>query len=61
MALFFEHPMPTPIMVHYRPRARDTLLHSRVLWIAISVMVTVGLLVGLQLSLQQLLPLALPG
>jgi type VI secretion system protein ImpK len=57
----FEHPMPTPIIVHYRPRARDTLLHSRVLWIALSAMVTVGLIIGLQLSLQQLLQSALPG
>ncbi|MEA9392319.1 type VI secretion system protein TssL, short form [Acerihabitans sp. TG2] len=57
----FEHPLPTPIMVHYRPHARNTLLHSRVLWIVLSVLVTVGLFVGLQLSLQQLLPLALPG
>lgn len=23
----FEHPVPPPIIVHYRPRARDTLLH----------------------------------
>ncbi|WP_114195807.1 type VI secretion system protein TssL, short form [Edaphovirga cremea] len=57
----FEHPMPPPIIVHYRPRARDTLLHSCVPWIAISVMVTVGLIVGLQLSLHQLLQSALPG
>ncbi|MEX2950122.1 DotU family type IV/VI secretion system protein [Serratia fonticola] len=57
----FEHPMPTSIIVHYRPRARDTLLHSRVLWIALSAMVTVMLIIGLQPSLQQLLQSTLPG
>lgn len=56
-----EHPIPSPIIVYYRPRARDTLLHYRMLWIALSVVVTMGLIIELQLSLQQLLLSTLPG
>ncbi|KEY59313.1 type VI secretion system protein TssL, short form [Serratia sp. DD3] len=57
----FDHPISTPVIVRYRPRSRATLLHSRLLWILLAVVVTVGLITGLQLSLHQLLQSALPG
>jgi len=53
----FEQPLSSPLIEHYRPGARVTLLRSRWFWLTAAVVLTAALLFGLQFSLQQLLHL----
>lgn len=57
----FVEPLSLPLISHHHPRARATLLGSPYFWLVIVLVLTGGLLLGLQLSLQQLLPATMAG
>ena len=56
-----EQPLSAPLVVERRPGVRGTLRHSRVAHITLALLVTAGLIIGLQYSLHHLLQTALPG
>lgn len=53
--------LSAPLIVECRPTVRGTLLHSRLAHITLALLVTLGLMAGLQSSLQHLLRSVLPG
>lgn len=53
--------LSAPLIVERRPTVRGTLLHSRFAHITLALLVTLGLIAGLQSSLQHLLRSVLPG
>lgn len=56
-----EQPLSAPLVVERHSGVRGTLRHSRVAHITLALLVTAGLMVGLQYSLHHLLRTALPG
>lgn len=54
-------PLSVALVVERRPTVRGTLLHSRFVHITLALLVTLGLMTGLQSSLQHLLRSVLPG
>lgn len=56
-----ELPLSAPRVVERRPTVRGTLRHSRLAHIVLALLVTGGLIAGLQMSLHHVLQIALPG
>ncbi|MFU0920982.1 DotU family type IV/VI secretion system protein [Kluyvera sichuanensis] len=54
-------PLSAPLVVERSPTVRGRLLHSRLAHILLALLVTAGLIAGLQYSLHHLLQTALPG
>ncbi|KMV36044.1 DotU family type IV/VI secretion system protein [Franconibacter pulveris] len=56
-----DRPLSAPLVVERRPTVRGRLLHTRMAHITLALLVTAGLILGLQSSLQHLLRSVLPG
>lgn len=56
-----DQPLSAPLVVERRPTVRGRLFHSRLAHITLALLVTAGLIVGLQSSLHHFLQSALPG